>query len=410
MGFFGPRTARSGTNRTSGRGVGRVRPRCCRGARAVATCHTAATARKVRESSIICATRRSLPRRLEEGARRTRSGQRQARAPDSGGQPRRWRSQRLHAVDGNVGPGMPQGHGLNYFRLWIQFWMGRPRREAPVRYCARPWLDWPVGLGGKASCIRRNGASPRLGEIFSSDPVAQRSRSRASPASLPPAARTTPATDNAGGGWPTGAGGIPLARPNHPVTLERWEAPIASGMQPETGGTFTIFNYPEYIDPARAQGLRQEVRGHGEGHAVRRHHHRRHEAGIGDRVAGRDRDDARPAPPRRRGQAGEAAQSRLHPEPEERLVRFQEPVLRRRVPLLRAVHGLQHRHRVPHRPRQGGHPQSEAQPLGHLLAGPGVQGQDRAALRGARDDRDGAPAQAGSRTSTPRTRSSSTRP
>ena len=62
---------------------------------------------------------------------------------------------------------------------------------------------------------------------------------------------TTPAdSGSAGGGWPTGAGGIPLARPNHPVTLERWEAPIASGMQPESGGTFTIFNYPEYLDPA----------------------------------------------------------------------------------------------------------------------------------------------------------------
>src|SRR5919204_226159 len=47
-----------------------------------------------------------------------------------------------------------------------------------------------------------------------------------------------------------GAGGIPLARPTHPVTLKRWEAPIASGMQPESGGTFTIFNYPEYIDTA----------------------------------------------------------------------------------------------------------------------------------------------------------------
>ena len=61
---------------------------------------------------------------------------------------------------------------------------------------------------------------------------------------------TTSTTTNSAGGWPTGAGGIPLARPNHPVTLNRWEAPIASGMQPETGGTFTIFNYPEYIDPA----------------------------------------------------------------------------------------------------------------------------------------------------------------
>src|SRR4051795_7877474 len=61
---------------------------------------------------------------------------------------------------------------------------------------------------------------------------------------------TTPADNGAGGGWPTGAGGIPLARPTHPVTLNRWEAPIASGMQPESGGTFTIFNYPEYIDTA----------------------------------------------------------------------------------------------------------------------------------------------------------------
>jgi spermidine/putrescine transport system substrate-binding protein len=61
---------------------------------------------------------------------------------------------------------------------------------------------------------------------------------------------TTPTDNGSGGGWPTGAGGIPLARPTHPVTLKRWEAPIASGMKPESGGTFTIFNYPEYIDPA----------------------------------------------------------------------------------------------------------------------------------------------------------------
>jgi spermidine/putrescine transport system substrate-binding protein len=52
------------------------------------------------------------------------------------------------------------------------------------------------------------------------------------------------------GGWPVGPGGIPLARASHPVTLPRWEDPIPSGMKPETGGTFTIFNYPVYIDPA----------------------------------------------------------------------------------------------------------------------------------------------------------------
>src|ERR1700747_1370021 len=51
------------------------------------------------------------------------------------------------------------------------------------------------------------------------------------------------------GGWPTGPGGIPLARPTHPVQMARWEDPIQSGMKPEEGGTFTIFNYPAYLDP-----------------------------------------------------------------------------------------------------------------------------------------------------------------
>src|SRR6478736_3910110 len=44
-----------------------------------------------------------------------------------------------------------------------------------------------------------------------------------------------------------GTGGLPLARPNRRVTLPLWEQPIPSGMKPETGGEFTIFNYPEYI-------------------------------------------------------------------------------------------------------------------------------------------------------------------
>jgi spermidine/putrescine transport system substrate-binding protein len=47
----------------------------------------------------------------------------------------------------------------------------------------------------------------------------------------------------------TGPGGFPLARPDHKVTLPRWETPIDSGMEPESGGTFTIYNYPDYINP-----------------------------------------------------------------------------------------------------------------------------------------------------------------
>ncbi len=44
-----------------------------------------------------------------------------------------------------------------------------------------------------------------------------------------------------------GPGGLPLARPDKRVTLPRWEDPIESGLQPETGGTFTVFNYPDYM-------------------------------------------------------------------------------------------------------------------------------------------------------------------
>src|SRR5215510_3702014 len=47
---------------------------------------------------------------------------------------------------------------------------------------------------------------------------------------------------------PMGPGGIALARPNQPVTLPRFEDPIKSGLEPEKGGTFTIFNYADYID------------------------------------------------------------------------------------------------------------------------------------------------------------------
>src|SRR5215203_6819502 len=49
------------------------------------------------------------------------------------------------------------------------------------------------------------------------------------------------------GGEDTGPGGLPLARPDKRVTLPRWEDPIESGLKPETGGTFTVFNYPAYF-------------------------------------------------------------------------------------------------------------------------------------------------------------------
>jgi spermidine/putrescine transport system substrate-binding protein len=49
-------------------------------------------------------------------------------------------------------------------------------------------------------------------------------------------------------GKQAGPGGLPLARPDKPVTLPRYEEPIKSGLEPETGGTFKLFNYADYID------------------------------------------------------------------------------------------------------------------------------------------------------------------
>ena len=42
------------------------------------------------------------------------------------------------------------------------------------------------------------------------------------------------------GGELLGPGGLPLARPDKRVVLPRWEDPIESGLEPETGGTFTV--------------------------------------------------------------------------------------------------------------------------------------------------------------------------
>src|SRR5882672_901055 len=48
-------------------------------------------------------------------------------------------------------------------------------------------------------------------------------------------------------GQAIGPGGIPLARPNRPVKLPVFRDPIKSGLKPETGGTFNIYNYAEYV-------------------------------------------------------------------------------------------------------------------------------------------------------------------
>jgi spermidine/putrescine transport system substrate-binding protein len=58
---------------------------------------------------------------------------------------------------------------------------------------------------------------------------------------------TVPEANTGTTGEPTGPGGLPLARPDKRVTMPLWEDPIESGLEPETGGTFTVFNYPDYL-------------------------------------------------------------------------------------------------------------------------------------------------------------------
>ena len=61
------------------------------------------------------------------------------------------------------------------------------------------------------------------------------------------ASETTADVATGTGGEPLGPGGLPLARPDKRVTMPLWEDPIESGLEPETGGTFTVFNYPDYL-------------------------------------------------------------------------------------------------------------------------------------------------------------------
>jgi len=65
------------------------------------------------------------------------------------------------------------------------------------------------------------------------------------PGLLAACSNTTSVAGTPGSGG--GPGGLPLARPYRRVTLPRWEDPIKSGLKPETGGTFTVFNYPSYL-------------------------------------------------------------------------------------------------------------------------------------------------------------------
>jgi spermidine/putrescine transport system substrate-binding protein len=61
------------------------------------------------------------------------------------------------------------------------------------------------------------------------------------------ASSTTADVTTGASGELLGPGGLPLARPDKRITMPLWEDPIESGLEPETGGTFTVFNYPDYL-------------------------------------------------------------------------------------------------------------------------------------------------------------------
>ena len=61
------------------------------------------------------------------------------------------------------------------------------------------------------------------------------------------ASETTAEAPTGTSGELLGPGGLPISRPDKRVTMPLWEDPIESGLEPETGGTFTVYNYPAYL-------------------------------------------------------------------------------------------------------------------------------------------------------------------
>src|SRR5215211_4893641 len=159
-----------------------------------------------------------------------------------------------------------------------------------------------------------------------------------------------------------GPGGLPLARPDKRVTLPRWEDPIESGLEPETGGTFTVYNYPAYF-------YKKLLTEFGEKYDVEVQYtpFDNINSGLRRRHTRRYGDHAGHARYRRCRRADQAAQPRLHPESrEEHLAAARRPVLRRRVALHRSLHLLRHRHRMADGQGHGGH-RRHGPAMGHLL-------------------------------------------
>ena len=155
----------------------------------------------------------------------------------------------------------------------------------------------------------------------------------------------------------------------------------------------------------RSEEVREGVQRQGQDHDVRERGGGAREAHVGTSELRRVVRDRRLPLAHRRRQAHPAGQPLVPPEPEERVAAAAEPVLRRALALLGAVHRLHDRHRVAE--GQGEDAADRVQErLRRVLARTEVRRQGRDPRRPARGDRNGAPPSRRAATSTPRARSS----
>ena len=184
-------------------------------------------------------------------------------------------------------------------------------------------------------------------------------RSLAAGVALPTASAILAACGGDGGGnGGTDANGEDITpgfgTAEHPATLQLYDdnPAIASDLEPEAG-PLVLYNWEQYI---WKKVVREFGKKYGVGDQVR--DLLQHGAGDpevpvrGDRRRHLLPDDRLP-PQAGRGQDDPAAEPRLHPQPQERLARTPEPVLRPGVAILGPVHDLHDGHRLADRPRAG---------------------------------------------------------
>ena len=164
---------------------------------------------------------------------------------------------------------------------------------------------------------------------------------------------TSPTAGSSGGSstTPMGPGGLPLARPDNPVTLPIYadNKAIASGPVAREG-TAAVLQLGPVHQHRRRQGVREEVRRQ----RPDQHVHDDRRGGREDlqrhRSVRRVRARARVPRAARRRQGPAAAEPQLHPESQgQRVAVAAQPLVRRGRALHGSVHGLHDRNRLARR-------------------------------------------------------------